>query len=207
MFENFKQQIEKSKNQRKFTIPIYLYLDKSYCKNRFNIILFIANICENNKKFKNLLKQKQDDIIINIEKSLYNTTIKKSNEQMIYINWENSNFTYQYQLLCNKITKNLDQNSEVNSSYLLDIIINNDIDLSNIAEWTSDKLCPEKSDIIKQNLLLRNSQKLNYKTSGLYTCKNCKKKLVTIKPVQIKALDEGQNMSLTCTFCNYNWIN
>jgi DNA-directed RNA polymerase subunit M/transcription elongation factor TFIIS len=128
---------------------------------------------------------------------------------MIYINWENYKFSYSYQLCHNKITKNLDVDSEVNSSYLMNAILNDIInisDLSNIAEWTSDKLCPEKSNNIKQNLLLRNSQKLNYKTSSLYTCKNCKKRLVTIKAIQIKALDEGQNLSLTCVFCGFGWV-
>jgi DNA-directed RNA polymerase subunit M/transcription elongation factor TFIIS len=206
MFENFRNQIENSKNKRKFTIPKDLYLDKNYCKERFNIILFIAKICEENTKFKNIMKNRQDNIIIEIEKSLYNATIKKSNEQMIYINWNNSNFTYQYQLLCNKITKNLDIKSEVHSSYLMDTIIDNNIDISTIAEWTSDKLCPEKSDKIKQNIQARNSQKLNYKTSSLYTCKNCKKRSVTIKEFQAKAADEGSNLSLTCLFCGFGWV-
>lgn len=206
MFENFRNQIEKSKNKRKFTIPKDLYLDNNYCKERLNIILFIAKICEENTKFKDIIKKRQDNIIIEIEKSLYNATIKKSNEQMIYINWDNSNFTYQYQLLCNKITKNLDINSEVNSSYLMDTIIDNNIDISTIAEWTSDKLCPEKSDKIKQNIQARNSQKLNYKTSSLYTCKNCRKKSVTLHEYQGRSLDEGTNLSAECTFCKFKWI-
>lgn len=207
MFENFKKQIEQSKNKRKFIIPKKLYEDPNYCKERFNIILMIAGIFEKNKDFKNKMKKIQDNIIIGIEESCYNATIKKATEEMIYINWENYKFSYSYQLCHNKITKNLDIDSEVNSSYLIDKIINDTINLSNIAEWTSDKLCPDKSDNIKQKLILRNSQKLNYKTSSLYTCKNCKKRLVTIKAIQIKALDEGQNLSLTCLFCNYNWVN
>lgn len=206
MFENYKKQIELSKNKRKFTIPNILYKDPNYCKERLNIILIIANIFEKNKEFKKKNKQIQDKIIIDIEESCYNTTIKKANEEMIYINWDNYKFSYLYQLCHNKITKNLDIDSEVNSSYLIDAILNNSLDLSNIAEWSSDKLCPEKSDIIKQNLIARKSQKLNYKTSGLYTCKNCKKRSVTIKEYQGRSLDEGTNLSLTCLFCNYNWI-
>jgi DNA-directed RNA polymerase subunit M/transcription elongation factor TFIIS len=210
MFENFKNQIEKSKNKRKFTIPKRLYEDPKYCKERLNIILMIAGIFEKNKDFKNKIKKIQDKIIIDIEESCYNATIKKATEEMIYINWENYKFSYSYQLCHNKITKNLDIDSEVNSSYLINAIVNDIInisDLSNIAEWTSDKLCPEKSNIIKQNLLLRNSQKLNYKTSSLYTCKNCKKRSVAIKEYQGRSLDEGTNLSLTCLFCNYNWVN
>ena len=209
MFENYRKQIEQSKNNRKFTIPKQLYEDSNYCKERLNIILMIAGIFEKNKDFKNKMKKIQDKIIIGIEESCYNATIKKATEEMIYINWDNYKFSYSYQLSHNKITKNLDIDSEVNSSYLIDTIINDTIsisDIHNIAEWKSDKLCPEKSDIIKQNLIMRNSQKLNYKTSSLYTCRNCKKRSVTIKEYQGRSLDEGTNLSLTCLFCNFNWI-
>ena len=209
MFENYRKQIEQSKNNRKFTIPKQLYEDSNYCKERLNIILMIAGIFEKNKDFKNKMKKIQDKIIIGIEESCYNATIKKATEEMIYINWDNYKFSYSYQLCHNKITKNLDIDSEVNSSYLIYTIINDTIsmsDIHNIAEWKSDKLCPEKSDIIKQNLIMRNSQKLNYKTSSLYTCRNCKKRSVTIKEYQGRSLDEGTNLSLTCLFCNFNWI-
>jgi len=125
---------------------------------------------------------------------------------LIYINWDNTKFTYLYQLFCNKITKNLDIDSEVNDNYLINEIINNTIDISTIGELPSDKLCPVKSNDIKQNLLLRNSQKLNYKTSTLFVCKNCSKRSVTVKEYQGRSLDEGSNLSLTCTFCSYHWI-
>jgi DNA-directed RNA polymerase subunit M/transcription elongation factor TFIIS len=206
MFADFKKQIEQSKNKRKFIIPKKLYEDPNYCKERLNIILMIAGILEKNKDFKNKMKKIQDIIIIGIEESCYNATIKKATEEMIYINGENYKFSYSYQLCHNKITKNLDVDSEVNSSYLIDKIINDTIDLSNIAEWTSNKLCPDKSDNIKQKLILRNSQKLNYKTSSLYTCKNCKKRSVTIHEFQARACDEGSNLSLTCLFCGFGWV-
>lgn len=206
MFQSYQAELNNIKNKQKFTIPIKIYNNPKYCKDRRTIILLIASILEKNETFKNILKSKQDNIILTIEKSCYNATIKKSNELLIYINWENSKFTYMYQLFCNKITKNLDSDSEVNNAYLINAIINDEIDLKNIAELPSDKLCPEKSDIIKQNLITRNSQKLNYKTSSLYQCRNCGKRSVTIKTIQLKALDEGNSLSVACTFCNYNWV-
>lgn len=203
---NYQDKLNDLKNKQKFTIPIKIYNNPKYCKERRSIILLIASILENHINFKNISKDNQDNIIITIEKSCYNTTIDKSNELLIYINWDNSKFTYLYQLFCNKITKNLDSESEVNNSYLINAIINDEIDLKNIANLPSDKLCPEKSDIIKQNLNARNSQKLNYKTSSLYQCKNCGKRSVTIKTIQLRSLDEGQNLSLVCQFCSYNWV-
>ncbi len=193
-------------NQLKFTIPSYIYIDKDYNIFRRTIILLIADILEKNKEFKDKDKKNQDDIIINIELSCYNETINKSNELLIYQSWENEKFYYLYNLYCNKITKNLDIESEVNSDYLINKIINNEIDINTIASLSSDKLCPDKSKNIKDTINQRNNQQLNIKTSTLYKCKNCGKKKVTIHEYQARSLDEGSNLSLTCTFCNYRWI-
>lgn len=204
--DNYHEQIKLIKSKTSFTIPISKYNNKDYCKERRLILLLIANILQKNKEFKKKSREDQDNIIINIELSCYNSCIKHSNELLIYINWENSKFTYLYQLYCNKITKNLDNESEVGEKYLINKLVNGDIDIKNIAEMSSDKLCPTKSENIKQNLILRNSQKLNYKTSTLYTCRNCGKKDVIIKHIQVKSLDEGFSTSLLCNFCNFNWM-
>lgn len=161
---------------------------------------------QKNKRFKNLYRLEQDNTIIEIEKSCYNETVKKSEELLIYKSWDNEKFIYLYQLYCNKITKNLDEESEVKSNYLINQIIDNKIDIAKIASLSSEDLCPDKSVNIKNTLKLRNEQKLNYKTSTLYKCKNCGKKEVKIQEYQGRSLDEGSNLSLTCNFCNYNWV-
>ena len=160
---------------------------------------------QKNARFKALDREEQDNIIIEIELSCYNETIKKSDDKLIYKSWDNDKFIYLYQLSCNKITKNLDQNSEVKSDFLINQILDKKININSIGSLTSDELCPDKSINIKNTLKLRNEQKLNYKTSTLYKCKNCGKKEVKIQEYQGRSLDEGSNLSLTCNFCNYNW--
>lgn len=194
------------KNQLKFTIPSNIYNDQLYNKNRRAIILLIAEILEKNNKFKLQHQEIQSNIIINIELSCYNQTINKSDELLIYQSWDNEKFVYLYYLTCNKITKNLDPDSEVQSNYLINKILNNEIDLSKIGSMTSDELSPDKSQNIKDVLNLRNNQEIKVKTSTLYTCRNCKKKEVSIREYQGRSLDEGSNLSLTCLFCNYNWV-
>jgi DNA-directed RNA polymerase subunit M/transcription elongation factor TFIIS len=193
-------------NKLKFTIPIDIYQNKKYNKLRRSIILLIASILEKNEKFKLKHKEIQQNIIINIELSCYTETINKADELLIYQSWDNEKFNYLYQLFCNKITKNLDIESEVQSNYLINKVLNNDLDITKIAHMTSDELCPDKSKIIKENLNMRNNQQLNFKTSTLYKCRNCGKKEVKIQEYQGRSLDEGSNLSLTCNFCNYNWV-
>jgi len=193
-------------NHLKFTIPLDIYDNKLYNKNRRAILLLIASILEKNKKFKLKHKQIQSSIIINIELSCYNQTITKADELLIYQSWDNDKFTYLYYLNCNKITKNLDIESEVNSSYLINKILTNSININDIASMSSDQLCPDKSQNIKDNLNLRTNQQIKIKTSTLYQCRNCKKKEVKIQEYQGRSLDEGSNLSLTCLFCNFNWV-
>jgi DNA-directed RNA polymerase subunit M/transcription elongation factor TFIIS len=194
-------------NKLKFVIPIELYKDESYNKLRRSIILLISELIYKYNNINEFLNyDKINDIIIRIELSCYNHTINKSNELMYIKSWDNTKFEYLYRLYTNKVTKNLDIDSEVNSKYLLTQIINNNIDIDNIAILPSAVLCPEKSINIINKLTVRSNQKLVFKKSNLYTCRNCKKKCVTIEQVQIRALDESSSFSLTCAFCQYNWI-
>lgn len=199
-------QFQKIFNQLKFTIPLDIYENELYNKNRRAILLLIANILEKNIKFKLKHKQIQTNIIINIELSCFNQTLTKADELLIYQSWDNEKFSYLYYLNCNKITKNLDIDSEVNSTYLINKILQNDININNIAAMSSDQLCPDKSQNIKDNLNLRHNQQIKFKTSTLYQCRNCKKREVKIQEYQGRSLDEGSNLSLTCVFCNFNWV-
>jgi len=194
------------KNSLKFVIPITLYIDNNYNKSRRVILLLIANILEKKRIFKLKNKEIQDNIIISIEKSCYEETIKKADELLIYQSWDNEKFSYLYYLYSNKVTKNLDSESEVQSDYLINLILSESVDITKIASMSSEELCPEKSKNIKESLDKRNNQKINIKTSTLYKCKNCGKKEVTIKSVQIRALDEAASLSITCVFCQYNWV-
>lgn len=193
-------------NKLKFTIPIDIYQNKKYNLYRRSILLLIANILEKNNKFKLKHINIQSNIIINIELSCFNETIAKADDLLIYQSWDNDKFYYLYNLFCNKVTKNLDFESEVQSEFLINKIINNEIDITQIAHMSSDELCPDKSKNIKETINMRNKQRLNYKTSTLYKCRNCGKKEVKIQEYQGRSLDEGSNLSLTCNFCNYNWV-
>jgi len=190
----------------KFVIPIKLYKDKSYNKLRRCILLLISEILSKYEPFNKLNYKERERIIIEIELSCYNRTIDKSNELMYIKSWDNSKFEYLYRIYTNKITKNLDINSEVNSEYLVKEIINNNIDLKTIANLNSSSLCPEKSANIINKINIRSNQKLIFKKSNLYTCSNCKMKSATIEQVQIRSLDEASSFSLTCTFCQHKWI-
>lgn len=193
-------------NKLKFVIPVNLYKDNKYNKLRRSVLILIADLLYKYKDINNLSYLDIQQKVINIELSCYEETINKSNEYLYIKSWSNPKFEHLYRLYTNKITKNLDIESEVGCSYLIDLIINNKIDIKKIASMSSFELCPIKSKDIRKKIHDRNNSKLEYKISNNYTCSNCKKKSVIMTEVQIRRIDEASSLSLTCTFCQKNWI-
>ena len=197
----------------KISIPIELYTDTKYTNIRRSYILILSSLLEQYDKFNKLDNTEKQKIIIDIELSCYNYIIQKANEMGYIISWDNPQFDYFYRTIISKITKHLDKNSEVHENlnnedkyYLFNNIINNNIPIPSIPYLSSYQLCPAKSEKINQQLKTRIQQKIIYKTSTFYTCRNCKKKEVKVIEYQSRALDEMQSSSLTCIYCGYHWV-
>lgn len=190
----------------KFVIPLSIYYDKQYNKLRNCELLLIANIFQSNKSSNKLNINELTKIVIAIELSCYNRTLTESNELLIIQEWTNPKFEFLYRANVSRITKNLDYESEVNDNYLINQILNNNINIDNIANLSTIELCPIKSKNIIDKLYERSQQKLTFKTSSMYKCKNCGKKEVTMQEIMMRSLDEGTNFSLQCNWCSYRWI-
>lgn len=197
----------------KINIPINLYTDDKYNSIRRSYLLLISSLLEQYECFKLLDNDKKQNIIIEIEVSCYNYVLFKSKELKYIVDWNNTQFEYLYRTIISKITKHLDKESEVHKNlmdtdkyYLYYNIMNNNIPIPSIPYLNSYQLCPAKSEKINQQLKTRIAQKINYKTSTFYTCRNCKKKEVKMIEYQGRALDENSNLSLTCVYCGYHWV-
>lgn len=188
-----------------FTIPFDLYKDVDYSRERRRILLLLGSIVDKVEYFKQLPKSEQTSIIVSIEKSCYDKSVEKANDDMLYVNWSNMRFTQLYQTICTRVCENLDPASEVNSSWLLERIVNKEIDIDRIA-WMSSEQLTDKTVDIKQLIELRRSQKLVYKTSTMYTCRNCKGRKCTIRTQQMRSLDEGFTIIATCTICGFRFM-
>lgn len=197
----------------KINIPISLYKNKEYNNIRRSYILLLSSLLEQYDEFNNLENDEKSKIIIDIELNCYKYSLTKSKELKYIASWGNEQFEYLYRTIIIRITKHLDKDSEVHNNldnndkyYLFKNILNNNIPIPSIPYLSSYQLCPAKTEKINQQLKTRNAQKINYKTSTLYTCKNCKKREVKIIEYQGRALDEGSNLSLTCIYCGHHWV-
>lgn len=144
------------------------------------------------------------EIALSIEKNVYINNISENDNINTIIT--------KYRINMNKITKNIDLSSEVNSDHLINKIYNtefNDFDyqfINKVHSLSAYDLCPSKSKNLFDIVNNRNNQKNNGKTSKSYTCGKCKQKETFSREVQLRSIDEGANKSITCISCGYNWI-
>jgi DNA-directed RNA polymerase subunit M/transcription elongation factor TFIIS len=193
-----------SENKLKLVLPLEVY-EGDYTQERRQILLLFCNILDNYEKFKELDYTNQTNIVINIEKSCFKKTIEKSSEEAIYIDWSNSRFKYLYSLICSRVSKNLDINSEVLDTYLIDSIISNDIDITKLGGMSSDDMS-KKNEVIKEQLNNRRGQKIKQKTTSMYRCRNCGGRECTIRTQQMRSLDEGATLILNCVTCGFRFL-
>lgn len=193
-----------SENNLKLVLPLEVY-EEEYTQERRQIILLFCNILDNYGKFKEIDYTKQTDIVINIEKSCFKKTVESCIEEAIYIDWSNNKFKYLYSLICSRVSKNLDINSEVLDTYLIDSIISNDIDVSKLG-WLSSDDMSKKNEVIKEQLNNRRGQKIKQKTTSMYRCRNCGNRQCTIRHQQMRSLDEGTTLILNCVTCGFRFM-
>jgi DNA-directed RNA polymerase subunit M/transcription elongation factor TFIIS len=193
-------------NGLKLTLPVELYSDKEYTKERRRTVLLFGELLDNSEDFKKLSYSAQMSILIAIEISCFNKVISKCKEDAIYVDWSNPNFTYLYSLICSRVSKNLDASAEVNSDYLVKGLSDKSVKASSLGEMSSEELCPGSVSAIINQLNTRRSQKLKQKTTNMYTCRNCKGRECTIRTQQMRSLDEGFTIILNCVNCGFRFM-
>lgn len=190
-------------NLLKLTLPLSSY-GEEYSKERRQVILTICEIMDKHEIFKELNRQKQRDIIMAIENSCYNKLKDKCSEEAIYKCWHNERFSYLYSLICGRVISNLDKDE--NNDYIIEAIVTNTIDVKQIGYMDSDSLNPSIRKQLLENINSRKNIKIKQKTTSLYTCRNCKMKNCSVRFQQMRSLDEGQSMILTCQNCGFRFI-
>jgi DNA-directed RNA polymerase subunit M/transcription elongation factor TFIIS len=198
------ERIQSNTNSLNLTLPLEVYDNDEYSKERRQVILMLCSILDSYVEFKVLDRERQLDIVVAIEKSCFDKVKEKSNEDAIYRDWSNEKYVYLYSLICGRVGSNLD--ADTGNEYLINAIINDSIDIEKIGFMSSDELNPKIRKKINEDIEVRKNIKIKQKTTSLYTCRNCKSKKATCRAVQMKSLDEGKNLVLNCTVCSYRWI-
>lgn len=151
---------------------------------------------------------------LNIERGIFNSAL------MIY-KLENSNdntwnpfFQSIYINKASSIINNINPNHKIGNKYLLQRVLNKEVDEFLLAELPPKMLFPEKwneyisthgDELLQEKQRQLIMQPDTTKTEGMFTCGKCKSKKTTYYQLQTKSADESLTTFVTCLNCNNRW--
>lgn len=195
-----------SKPCESFVLPITTYTDPEYNQLRRAYLLLIASLIEPHlidQDINNYL-----ETIMSIERSCYLHAIEIADYELLLPDFTNVQFEQLYRTRITRITKNLDIHSEVGDDYLVSAIIDGAIDIPLISKLSPEELSPSKNAKLIEELTARRTQKISVKVSTMYKCpqRGCGKNETTVRSAQMRSLDEGETLIITCIFCSHKWF-
>ncbi len=163
-----------------------------------NVELFRNTIIKTIDKFVN-----KNMYSINIEKGIYNYSVRKAKKEKIIRRWNNVLFVIIYQEKFFSVFRILKHHPEI-----LEKIKEKDIEPHGFPLMSQKDLFPEKWEkkIQEQKLRLENKYfpKVEASTDN-FTCGKCKSKACTYYQLQTRSADEPMTTFVTCTNCGNRW--
>jgi transcription elongation factor S-II len=141
-------------------------------------------------------------IIHNIEKSVYNYTIKESVIKKTIKKWENPIFVHIYVDKLRSIYMNL------KNTIVIDNIISLTISPQHVAFMTHQELNPESWKLLLDLKYKRDESKFNViiqPSTDVYVCRKCKSRKCTYSAQQTRSSDEPMTIYVSCLNCGKNW--
>tara|TARA_E500000178_G_scaffold333139_1_gene367713 strand:+ start:2465 stop:2974 length:510 start_codon:yes stop_codon:yes gene_type:complete len=165
---------------------------------------FKRKLCIN--KFSEILKLNlTDSIILNLEKGIFNETVKYCKNNNYELKWSNKDFNKKYAIIYRKILANITYTE--NSKDVKYKILNNIWPAESIAAKTHDELFPERAAELKLKIM---SKYINMKpeenaADGLFKCTKCKSWKTTYTQAQTRSADEPMTTFASCLNCGHRW--
>ena len=169
-----------------------------------NPVDFRANVV---KKLENFfISDDNNDSAIknarNLEKGIYNWTIKEAGNRKVIKEWSNPHFVRLYADHLRSIYVNL-ANKE-----LIELVTTGVIKSHEIAFMTHQEMQPRRWDKMIAEKAERNKHSFEQNieaSTDLFTCRKCKSKKCTYYAMQTMSCDEPMTIFVTCLSCGCRW--
>lgn len=166
-----------------------MYHRRQFCIDKFSKIF---NLLEDNP------------IICNLEKGIFNETIKYCKENKIELKWSNLHFSKKYNQLARKVIANITYTP--NSYDVKQKILENIWSAETIASKSHQELYPEYYAEIKLKIMAKYiNMNPEQEHDGFFKCGKCKSKKTTYTQAQTRSADEPMTTFVTCLNCNSRW--
>lgn len=166
---------------------------------------FRSNMCKKLEKYFDLeetfTKEKQEKNAINLEKGIYNWSLKEANNRNIVKKWNNPFFVKIYLDHFRSVYFNMNEN-------LVAMVANEEIQVQEIAFMTHQEMLPEKwKDLIREKSVRdKNKFEQNLEAAtDTFKCRKCKSKKCTYYQMQTRSADEPMTIFVTCIDCGNRW--
>ena len=141
---------------------------------------------------------------IEIEKGIYNKTIRDAKNKRIERKWSCKKFKELYKMLYLKVYQNIKTNK--NSKWIREKLLSKEFKAVEIASKTPQELYPEYWAEIELTLQEKHHRKKVEEVSeGLFTCGVCKSKKTTYTQAQTRCADEPMTTFVCCLDCGKRW--
>jgi transcription elongation factor S-II len=162
---------------------------------------------ENPELFRSNIRQKINTVLtneknsINLEKGIFNYTLKEAEQKKIVKKWDNKYFVQIYLDRVRSIMINL-------KGEILTNIKEGIIKPHVVAFMTHQELCPEKWNTLIEAKTKRDKNKFETNISAAtdtFTCRKCKSNKCTYYQMQTRSADEPMTTFVTCIECGNRW--
>jgi transcription elongation factor S-II len=162
---------------------------------------------DNPDLFRSNIKQKLNEILKdeknsnNMEKGIYNYSLKEADQNKIVKKWDNKHFVQIYIDRLRSIVVNL-------KGEILDHIKDGSIKPHIVAFMTHQELAPEKWAKLIESKSKRDKNKFETNIAAAtdtFTCRKCKGNQCTYYQMQTRSADEPMTTFVTCISCGTRW--
>lgn len=162
-----------------------------------NAETFRKNICD---KFTNIIGN--NVTAINLEKGVFNYSLKEATSRKLIKKWENPEFVQVYLDRLRTIYINLK-----NGDILL-LLQSKELLPQSFASMTHQEMNPKRWHELLEQKMKRDANKFTTNiqaSTDMFTCKKCKSKRCTYYELQTRSADEPATIFVTCLDCGKNW--
>ena len=165
------------------------------------------NKVENSESFRSNIRQRLDEILkneknsLNLEKGIFNYSLKEADQRKIVKKWDNKQFIQIYVDRLRSIMINL-------KGQVLQQIKDGTIKAHVVAFMTHQELSPERWSDMIETKTKRDKNKFETNLSAatdVFTCRKCKGNQCTYYQMQTRSADEPITTFCNCIICGNRW--